>query len=502
MADLTPYVMPLENILNYPHSPKIPQIENDIKNAFLKKNQHLATKSRIIIEPPEQIKTTSAHASFGKYHNCIFPNIAQDLSLRRYNFTFPTQYTMLSTGHKMENLMTDHLIQPFNALRPNPQFIQDVIAPPYDVINREQAAEFAHNKPNNILHVSKAEIDLPKDADPYSDSTYQLAQKKLSQLCQENILIQDEQPCYYLYQIESPHHTQTGLVCGVSVDAYNTNRVRKHEHTRPQKEIDRCRLMTVTQAQTGPVILSYPDQKALRTLWETRQAEPPDVSVKDAQGLTHRVWLIRQQTDVITQHFDAMDALYIADGHHRCAAAARVAQALGSQASHYFLAALFPESELHILGYHRVVRDLNGLSLAALLEQCGARYFVSKAMGPVLPEQPGEVGLYAEHSWYRLTYRGQPAHLDAEQLSQSILAPILGITDIRSDSRIDFVGGFDSTHIIEDRVNAGEMAVGFTLYPTQMSDIVHIADQGGVMPPKSTWFEPKLADGLFVRSLA
>ena len=414
------------------------------------------------------------------------------------------------------------LIRPFTGLRPQPDKAQAVVAPPYDVLNTDEARALAQDRPWSFLHVSKPEIDLPAGTDPYSAVVYARGAENFQRMLREGVLRRDPAPYYYVYRATMGAHTQTGLVAAASVADYLTNRIRKHEFTRPDKEDDRVRQIDALNAQTGPVFLTY-RQNAEVDAWlaEAATASPEiDVTLPGLAGAPatrHQVWAIREQNRIadITYTFDAMANLYIADGHHRSAAAARVA-ALRAQAApragthagidpayNYFLAVLFPDTQMQILDYNRVIRDLNGMSADAFLARIAPVFKVEPSSTPVKPAQAGEFGMYLGGRWYRL--RIVPARvptadpvkrLDVSLLQDHLIAPVLGIDDPRRDKRIDFVGGIRGLNELVRRVDSGEMAVAFSLFPTSMQDLMAVADSGAVMPPKSTWFEPKLADGL------
>jgi uncharacterized protein (DUF1015 family) len=398
-------------------------------------------------------------------------------------------------------------------LRPAPGRAADVIAPPYDVLTSEEARARAAGKPWSFLHVSKPEIDLPPATDPYAPEVYRKAKENFARLVTTGVLLRDQTPCYYAYRITAGDHTQTGLVAAASIAAYEANTIRKHEHTRPDKEEDRVRQIEAVNAQTGPVLVAYPALSALDGLLAQTSREAPDSDVVADDGVRHTVWPIRDADRLreIGTMIDAISALYIADGHHRSAAAARVAAARressrlrSSEESHeWFLVVAFPHHELRILDYNRVVRDLGGMSLERFLGELRSRFTVAPSDVPVKPNRHGEFGLYAAGRWFRLTISAELAaaidpieRLDVSLLTDYILDPVLGIRDLRTDKRIDFVGGGRGLAALERRVDSGEMAAAFSLFPTGLEDLMAVADAGGVMPPKSTWFEPKLADGL------
>ncbi|MDV3238958.1 MAG: DUF1015 family protein [Gammaproteobacteria bacterium] len=404
------------------------------------------------------------------------------------------------------------LIRPFAALRPVAGRAADVVAPPYDVLNSAEARERARGKPWSFLHISKPEIDLPEDIDPYDPAVYAKAAENLARMRREGVLVQDERPYYYVYQLQMGEHVQTGLVAVASVADYDTNRIRKHEFTRPDKEDDRVRQIDALNAQTGPVLLAYRSDPAVDGLLAGVAAAAPEVEVTADDGIVHRLWVIRDAAllDEITRRFDAMPNLYIADGHHRSASASRIAAArraanphhTGDEPYNYFLAVIFPHAQMRIFDYNRVVKDLNGRTPEAFLAEVGKAFAVEPGAGQARPAQRGEFGMYLDGRWYRLRIRPElipadpVARLDVSLLQDNLLRPLLGIEDPRRDARIDFVGGIRGLGGLEKRVDSGEMQVAFALFATPMQDLMAVADAGEVMPPKSTWFEPKLADGL------
>jgi len=396
------------------------------------------------------------------------------------------------------------LIQPFAGLRPVPDRAADVVAPPYDVLSSTEARARAAGRPWSFLHVSKAEIDLPESTDPHADVVYTTAAANLQRMLEAGVLARDPQPCYYVYRLRMGAHVQTGLVAAASVAAYDSNRIRKHEFTRPDKEDDRVRQILALNAQTGPVLLASRSDPAVDDLLAALAGQPPEVAVTADDGIEHSLWVVRDSAVIgrITQQFDAMPALYIADGHHRSAAASRVAAQLGHADSGRFLAVIFPHRQMQILDYNRVVRDLAGLTPEQLLARLTEDFRVTAEPAAVRPRAPAEFGMYLPGQWYRLVLqpermaRDPVGRLDVSLLATHVLAPLLGITDPRRDARIDFVGGIRGLEELERRVERGGMAIAFALYPTRMEDLMAVADAGEVMPPKSTWFEPKLADGL------
>jgi uncharacterized protein (DUF1015 family) len=405
------------------------------------------------------------------------------------------------------------LIKPFRGLRPVPARCADVAAPPYDVLNTEEARSRAEGRPASFLHISKPEIDLPDGTDPHADQVYAKGAENLQTLITDGVLIRDDVPCYYAYRLRMGEHLQTGLVGVCNIDDYNSNRIRKHEFTQPSKEDDRVRQITALNAQTGPVLLAYRRSSAVKSILEKVTSGTPLYDLVADDGIGHTVWSIDAQNDIdtLTKTFDAMTALYIADGHHRSAAASRVAEArnaenpdqTGDESYNYFLCVAFPDDETQILDYNRVIKDLNGLQIDDFLQRIGDKFLVTPADHPARPAQPTQFGMYLDHRWYQLDIRPDliplddpVASLDISLLQDHLIGPLLGITDQRTDKRIDFVGGIRGLEELERRVDSGEMQVAFALYPTSMEALMAVADANQVMPTKSTWFEPKLADGL------
>jgi len=399
------------------------------------------------------------------------------------------------------------LIRPFAGLRPVPERAEDVIAPPYDVLNSAEARQRAVGRPWSFLHISKAEIDLPEASDPYDVSVYARAAVNLHTMVEQGLLQRDSQACYYVYRLSMGDHRQTGLVAVASVADYNINRIRKHEFTRPAKEDDRVHQIEALNAQTGPVLLAYKSQIEIDQLIESVTTNPPEYDLKADDGIGHAFWVVKDQAviDQLTADFDRMEVLYIADGHHRSAAASRVAAALKAGPDDmrgYFLSVIFPHNQMQILDYNRVVKDLNGLSVNEFLDNVAAAFEIREQQTAVSPSRSGEFGIYLAGRWYHLTIHADRlsqdpvARLDVSLLANHLLEPVLGISDPRTDPRIDFVGGVRGLGELEKRVDSGEMAVAFSMFPTSMEDLMAVADANQVMPPKSTWFEPKLADGL------
>jgi uncharacterized protein (DUF1015 family) len=375
------------------------------------------------------------------------------------------------------------------------------------VLSSAEARQRAEGKPWSFLHISKPEIDLDPAIDPYDPAVYAKAAENLAGMIAAGMMIRDAQPCYYVYRLTGSGCRQTGLAGVASLADYHNNRIRRHEHTTPLKEDDRVRQIDAVNAQTGPVMMGYPAAPEIDAMLARASEGAPEVDVTAQDDVRHELWVIDDDSTIgrLTRAVDALPALYIADGHHRSAAAARVARARGNDArSHsYFLAVLFPHHEMTILDYNRVVRDLNGHSAEEFLSALEERFSIIASDRPVRPTTAGEFGAYLGNRWYRLTIRPEliPDHdpigrLPITLLTRHAIEPLLGIIDPRTDKRIDFVGGSRGLAELERRVASGDMAVAFALYPTQMADLMAVADAGGIMPPKSTWFEPKLADGM------
>jgi uncharacterized protein (DUF1015 family) len=407
----------------------------------------------------------------------------------------------------------EFLGRPFTALRPSHDTVNEIIAPPYDVITRAEAKELAANKPFSFLRVSRAELEMDDDLDPYDEVVYERAHENLSKLKSAGKLSLEGKPCFYVYQIHNATHCQTGLALSASVRAYTQNKIRKHELTRHAKETDRTTQIETVKAMTGPVLLAHAQNEDLdNQLKKIAASRAPDYS-SSLEDWIHSVWIVSEDNAIKTIYaaVNKMEKLYIADGHHRSAAAARVANSRNSQntrtkddaaAHNGFLAVTFPENEMLILDYNRVIKDLNNLTSEEFLMRLTPSFRVELSSSPVKPKYPKSFGMYLEGNWYviHLNKNHRTAdpvdELDVSILQQTVLNPILGISDPRTDDRIDFVGGSRGTQAISHLVDNDVMKVGFTLFPTKMKELMAVADAGLIMPPKSTWFDPKLADGL------
>jgi len=405
------------------------------------------------------------------------------------------------------------LIRAFTGLRPVSGRAEDVAAPPYDVLNSAEARQRVEGRQWSFLHISKPEIDLAEGTDPYTDEVYAKGAENLQRMVDAQILVRDDKPSYYFYRLIMGEHVQTGLVAAASVPDYDTNRIRKHEFTRPDKEDDRVRNIDTLNTQTGPVFLTYKHSDVVDGIAKLVTSLEPDVDITADDGVQHTLWSVSDEEIVkkLTATFDAMDCLYIADGHHRSAAASRVAAKRksenpnhnGEESYNYFLSVIFPDNQMMILDYNRVIKDLNGLDVDTFLEKVAENFTVSKCDVAFKPTINGQFGMYVDGQWYQLEINPEiipnnnpVASLDVSLLADNLIEPILAISDPRRDKRIDFVGGIRGLKELEKRVNSGEMAVAFALFATRIDQLMDVADSGNVMPPKSTWFEPKLADGL------
>ncbi len=413
-------------------------------------------------------------------------------------------------------LQSKPLIRPFRALRPAAGRAADVAAPPYDVLSADEAREQAAGRPWSFLHISRPEIDLAPDTDPFSPLVYTTGAENLGRMLNEGVLARDAEPAYYVYRMSTAEHRQIGLAAVASVAAYEAGQIHRHEHTRPEKETDRVRQIEALNAQTGPVLMAHPPNASLKGLLEQATRARPESQVKADDGVEHELWKIDDPGSIesISALFGedgrgSITRLYIADGHHRSAAAARVAAARAApegapdrQGSAWFLTVLFPADELLILGYNRLVLGLGEGGARGLLVELGRRFELTPVARPHQPTAPAEFGMYLDKGWFRVRLDGASvpddpvASLDVSLLQDRILGPLLGIGDQRRDPRIDFVGGGRGLGELERRVDRQPDAVAFSLYPTTMTQLMAVSDAGQIMPPKSTWFEPKLADGL------
>lgn len=402
------------------------------------------------------------------------------------------------------------IIQPFKALRPQPQLAKQVASRPYDVLNSAEAKKEAAGNPASFLHITKSEIDLPESVDIHDAQVYEQAKENLAAFIKRDVVFRESKECYYIYQLIMHGRAQTGLVCVSSVDDYENDIIKKHEFTRPEKELDRINHIKTSGAQTGNVFLAYRNNVGLDALienWKKTKTAVYDFEADDE--IQHTIWVVNDESTIqeISSIFqNEIPCTYIADGHHRAASAAKVRAALGANASKnadYFLTTLFPSNQLYIMDYNRVVKDLHGLTPATFIEAVAVKFDVEQlSKEPFKPAALHEIGMYLNGSWYKLTakpgtFTEDPIGiLDVTILQNNILDGILGIVDPRTDSRVDFVGGIRGLQVLADRVDSGQFAAAFSLYAVTIDQLFAIADTGNVMPPKSTWFEPKLRDGL------
>jgi uncharacterized protein (DUF1015 family) len=412
------------------------------------------------------------------------------------------------------------VIRPFKAVRPAQGKAHLIAALPYDVMNSEEAREMVKGNPFSFLHVDKSEVDLPVGTNLYDEVVYQKAKDNLENLIDSKHLIQDDTPCLYLYQQVMDGRAQTGLVCCASVEEYEKNKIKKHEHTRAEKEADRIKHVDTTNAHTGPIFLTYRTIKEIEVKMNEIMKQAPIYDFTAEDKVRHVAWKVYDETDIefFVTNFKKVPALYIADGHHRAASAVRVGQKrkvnnpnhTGKEEYNYFLAVIFPDTQLAIMDYNRILKDMHGLSQDEFMKKVGEKFTIDEysKTEPYHPEKEHTFGMYPPcQTWYKLTAKpgtypekDPVGSLDVSILQKNLLAPILGIGDPRTDKRIDFVGGIRGLGELEKRVKAGE-AVAFSMHPTSIAQLMSIADAGEVMPPKSTWFEPKLRSGLFIHLL-
>ncbi len=407
-------------------------------------------------------------------------------------------------------------IIPFKGLRPKNSIAPQLATLPYDVVNVEEARQYKKD-PYHFYHVTRSEIDLPENVDVHSMQVYEKAKENLDAFIHQKIMVQDKEPCYYIYELVMNGRSQTGLVCASSCDDYFNGVIKKHEFTRPEKELDRINHIKTTHAQTGIVFLAYNDQEDVQQIIEDwKKVHKPNYDFVSEDGIRHIFWVMDDYAKVarITNLFDTeVPATYIADGHHRAASAGKVCKEMreagmsitGDESFNYFITAIFPASQTQIMDYNRVVKDLNGLSAEAFLRALNENFTIEK-LGKTAykPAKPHEFGMYLNKEWYKLTakkgsFNNDPVGvLDVTILQENVLSKVLDIHDPRTDKRVDFIGGIRGMKALEQRVDSGEMAAAFSCYPVSIQQLFDIADSGNVMPPKSTWFEPKTRDGLVV----
>ncbi len=411
-------------------------------------------------------------------------------------------------------------IKPFKGLRPRKEYASKIASPPYDVINSREARKYVKHNPISFLHVVKPEIDLPEDTDLYSDAVYRKGKENLNMLIEKGYLIREMTPSFYIYRQKMGEHVQTGVVAAASCEEYKKNIIKKHELTREDKEIDRAKHIEVLNANTGPVFLTYRAKKEIDDIIEKLTDRKPEYDFTSEDGIQHTLYVISapEEVSLIIDSFREIDTLYIADGHHRSAAAVRVMEKMKKadknyspeKEYNYFLSVIFPHNQMYVMDYNRVVKDLNGNSSSDFVEKLSKTFHISEfnENRPYKPGKKGEFGMYLEGKWYRLTTKDEfisddPVEsLDVSILQNNVLSPILGIKNPRTDKRIHFVGGIRGLKELEQLVNSGEYKVAFALFPTSLNDLLSVADAGKIMPPKSTWFEPKLRSGLVIHELS
>lgn len=414
--------------------------------------------------------------------------------------------------------MTVAIVRPFRGLRPKPEYAGEVASPPYDVLTTQEARVMAQNNPNSFLRVNKAELEFDDGVDQYSEQVYRRGKDNLNRLCDSGIMIRDEKPCFYLYRLTMAGRSQTGLVALASVDEYDQGKIKKHEHTRPNKVKDRANHISYLEAQVGPVLTTFKYDAAADVIFKRITKDKGLVDFVADDGVRHELWVVDSTPDIdaIRNAFATMPAIYIADGHHRSASASEVCRRFrekspnytGKEPFNFFLTVIFPDRELNILPYNRVVRDLNDLSLTEFLNRASGKFRVSSSNKEIAPQKPHMFGSYCQGKWYELEAKpgsfeetSPTRSIDAAILGDNLIAPVLGITDPKTDDRIDFVGGIRGIKELVRLVDSKDYAIAFSLYPTSVQQLIKVADAGEVMPPKSTWFEPKLRSGMVVSLL-
>lgn len=408
-------------------------------------------------------------------------------------------------------------VKPFICIRPNEKVADKVAALPYDVYNRQEAKEVVKNNKLSFLNIDRAETQFDDSVDTYDQRVYAKAKELLENMINDGTFITDNDRCYYIYELTMDGRVQTGLVACASIDDYQNNIIKKHENTRADKEVDRINHVDTCNAQTGPIFLAYRANDTIRSIVNKTKAEKAIYDFTSEDGITHRVWKIAEEKDVkdIYDAFGTINSIYIADGHHRAASAVKVGLKRrqenpdydGTEEFNYFLSVLFPDEELMIMPYNRVVKDLNGNTKEEYLEKVSKCFDIEKVDAPYSPEVKGNIGMYLDGQWYKLTAKDEikvsdPVDsLDVALLQNNLLTPILGIGDPRVDKRIDFIGGIRGLKELERRCNL-DMQIAFSMYPTSINELFNVSDAGKLMPPKSTWFEPKLRSGLFIHKLS
>lgn len=423
----------------------------------------------------------------------------------------------MGNSHNKKEVFFTATIRPFKGFRPTPELCSKVAALPYDVMTSKEAREMVKNDPYSFLHVDRAEIDLPENVDIYSKEVYEKAASNLNKMIEDKVLIQDSKPVFYIYSLTMNGREQIGLVVCTSIDEYLNNTIKKHEFTRADKEQDRINHVDYCNANTGPIFLTYKNQKTIDQIISKEIEKAPIYDFTSEDKVEHKVWLIDEDNVIndLVEQFKNVPSLYIADGHHRNASAVKVGLKRRGEGEYdknaefnYYLSVLFPADQLHIMDYNRLVKDLNGLTKDEFLDKIQENFTVTEADGQYKPDTIHTFGMYLDKKWYKLQAKDgiiatdSVGCLDVSILQNSLLTPVLGIGDPRTDKRIDFVGGIRGLGELVKRVDSGEMTVAFAMYPTSMTQLMNIADDNKVMPPKSTWFEPKLRSGIFIHKLS
>jgi len=410
------------------------------------------------------------------------------------------------------------IVKPFRGLRPKPEFAAKVASPPYDVLSAKEARVMAQNNRYSFLRVNKAELEFEDNVDQYSWKVYQRAKDNLARLIQDEIMVRDEKPCFYLYRLTMGGKSQCGLVALTSVEEYDKGLIKKHEHTRPDKVDDRANHMAYLEAQVGPVFTAFRTDQEIKKLFKNITSKPALTDFVADDDIRHELWVINNGkiSAEITNAFAKLPYLYIADGHHRSQAASEICRRgkeknhnhTGQESYNFFLNVIFPADELNILPYNRVVKDLNGLAIEDILKKASAKFDINQQNSEISPKNLHEFGIYAGGKWYLLKAKSgsfnpndPTGSIDAAILGANFIDPILGISNPKTDKRIDFIGGIRGTRELVKLVDSGEFQIAFSLHPTSIEQLLKVADAGQVMPPKSTWFEPKLRSGMVVNML-
>ncbi|KAA3634271.1 MAG: DUF1015 domain-containing protein [Calditrichaeota bacterium] len=410
------------------------------------------------------------------------------------------------------------IVKPFCALRPKPEFAKKVAAPPYDVLSSEEARELVKENPDSFLRVNKSEVDFPPESSSYSDEIYRKGKENLKRLYSDGLMIQDENPCFYLYRLTMNGQSQTGIAALTSVDEYDRGLIKKHEHTRPQKVDDRANHIMTLGAQVGPVFSIFKQNTELKSLFTTITAAESTVDFTSDDSVRHELWVVDSDSDIreLINAFAQLPELYIADGHHRSEAASEVCRRMkeknehhtGEELYNYFLNVIFPDDELHILSYNRVVSETNNLSIDDIIAKSADKFEITKSDSAIDPKESHQIGIYTSGQWYNCRIlpgsfdNSHPVDsIDSAILTKNLLAPLFGIENLRTDDRIDFVGGIRGVAELKKLIDSNKYKMAFSLSPVTVEQLLAVADAGEVMPPKSTWFEPKLRSGMVVNLL-